>query len=222
MKYLFVLLALSALVCTIFAAPASTNLQQKDTDSADDKFLDMLSRVTKASHQSDEDADDIPAEMQWGFFKKLFRKVRPYKPLIKKLVGDAIRGAIRSHMSPQQSKEDEESAVVEAVLKSELESIAKEQGDDYDDGGDAKASQSDDDDDDNTPAEVQWGFFKRAFRKLRRNKLLKKVAGRAFNHAVRLYMPGYKGEENALIEAVLNSELEGIAEEQGDDYDDGE
>ena len=213
MKYLFVLLALGTLFCATLSAPANSNVQRENTDLTNEEFLDMISRVTKES-QSDEDDNDSPAEAQWGFFKKLARKFRRYKPL-RKWVGRVIRGAIRSHVIPLQDNKDEENAMIEAVLNS----ITKEQGDDYNDGVDTKAIQSDEDDDD-SPAEAQWGFFKRVFRKHHRNRLLKKLAGKVLSRAIGLYQQGNGGEENASIEAVLNSKLESLAREQGDDYDD--
>ena len=170
----------------------------------------MISRVAKAS-QSNEDDDDSPAEAQWGFFKKLLRH---YKPII----GKVIRRGMRSYMI--QGNRDEENAMIEAVLNS----ITKEQGDDYDEGDDGKAIQSNEDDDD-SPAEAQWGFFKRWVHKFHRNRLLKKLAGKALRGIVRSYMSpqqGNGGEENVLIEAALNSKLESLAREQGDDDDDGD
>ena len=213
MKYLLVLLALGPLVCTTLAAPGSSSLQQEDPNSANEEFLDMLSHATKASHQSDEDADDTLAEAQW--IRKFFRGLSlQYKPVIKKW----LKKVIRSHMSPQQNKEDEENAVIEAALNNKLDSIVEEQGDDYDDGGDAKASQSDEDDDDSAEAQ---GWFHR----FRDNKLVRKLARKAIGHVIKRYymnsQQDNRGEENAMIEAILNSELESIAKEQGFDYDDG-
>ena len=122
-------------------------------------------------------------------------------------------------MDSQQDNRGEENAIIEAILNSELESIAKEQGFNYDDGGDAKASQNDEDDDDSAEAQ---GWFRR-LHELSRNKLVRELAGKAFKHFERKYymdsQQDNRGEENAMIEAALNSELESIAKKQGDDYD---
>ena len=222
MKYLFVLLALGALICTTYAAPASTDIQQENANSKDEEFLDMLSRVTKATHQTNDDddgADDTPAEAQWGFFKKLFHKVRRSR-LLRRYGGRVLGHVIRSYMN-QRDNRDEENALIEAAHNSKLESIVGEQGDDDDGGDDVGAIQNDIDDDDDSLAEAQWGFFKKLFRKVRRSRLLRRYGGRILGHAIRSYMNqrDNRDEENALIEAALNSKLESIA---GDDDDGGD
>ena len=220
MKYLLVLLALGAVICNTYAAPAGADIQQENGNSKDEEFLDMLSRVTKATQQkSDDDYDDAdgtPAEAQWGFFKKLFRKVRRSK-LLRRYGGRVLGHVVKKYYMNQRDNKDEENALIEAALNSKLESIA---GDD-DDGGDDVGAIQNDLDDDNSSAEAQWGFFKKIFRKVRRSKLLRRYGGRVLGHAIRYYMNqrDNKDEENALIEAALNSKPESIA---GDDDDGGD
>ena len=204
MKYLLMLLALGALAYTIYAAPASSNVQQEDTDPTNEKeFLDMISRVAKTS-QSDED-DDTQAEAQWGFFRKLLRNKK-----VRKYVGIGVRKLI-SHLNHQQDNGGEENALMQAVLNSKLESMAEEQGDDYDDG--ANARQSDEDDDD-TPAEAQWGgFFKRAFHKVLRNKLARRFIRKIIISRLSPKQNNGAGE-NALLED--EDDVDGIAEAEND------
>ena len=206
MKYLLMLLALGALAYAIYAAPASSNVQQDDSDPTNEKeFLDMISRVAKTS-QSDED-DDTQAEAQWGFsfLRKLLRNKK-----VRKYAGIGVRKLI-SHLNPQQDNGGEENALMQAVLNSKLESMAEEQGDDYDDG--AKARQSDEDDDD-TPAEAQWGgFFKRAFRKVLRNKLARRFIRKIIISHLSPKQNNGAGE-NALIED--EDDVDGITEAEND------
>ena len=86
------------------------------------------------------------------------------------------------------------------------ESIAKEQGDGYSDGDDdGKIIQSDEDDDDSPPAEAQWGFFKKWFRKLRYyRKPFKKLVGSVIGRVIRSHM---------------NSPVTGLMQSDDDDND---
>ena len=76
----------------------------------------------------------------------------------------------------------------------------------------AKVSQSDDDDD--IPAEAQWRGFGKLFRKLRRNKKVRKLAGKIIGGMIGSYMNPQQdngGEENALIEDDDMAEAENDA-----------
>ena len=113
----------------------------------------------------------------------------------------------------QRDNKDEENALIEAALNSELESTA---GDD-DDGGDDVGAIQNDLDDDNSSAEAQWGFFKRFIRRFLRKKYFKKLAKKVLGGVVKSHMNPHPQQGNG------GGELESIAtEEQGDGYSDGD
>ena len=130
MKYLVVILALGALAYTTYAAPASSNIQQDDTDPTNEReFLNLISRVAKTS-QSDDDNDDTLAEAQWGFLKNIGRQLRRLsrnrivKKFAKKLAEKALNKMMSHLNGPQQDNGAGENALIEDDDVAEAESDA--------------------------------------------------------------------------------------------------
>ena len=86
MKYLFVLLTLGALTYTTYAAPASSNIQQDDTDQMNEKeFLNLISRVAKTSQSDDDDYTSAEAQFWQAFLRPVLKHAGGY--LLNKALG---------------------------------------------------------------------------------------------------------------------------------------